>query len=257
MALTNGSIALTVVAISIFSFLVFAGLSRTCRSLVEVARGRSSFFNNFSTSPKAVNTWSMTSNWLHHRVAEYEGAGSPVWVLYNKRDFGLRENKPIQDLQKSWSIGVFIRSPTWSRVLEKQPTSSSWLYTTLIVLIATSLTEALSRVTHCCNNRLRRNSQFCREDNNYLLGNFFSRHGFSQKLQPPNTLLQLPIIREVSKDYDKCFTNMSSCASKMIDKGRWRISLFILLNSSWCMKGINCLRWVELWGHTRVLQASP
>ena len=64
-------------------------------------------------------------------------------------------------------------------------------------------------VTHCCNNRLRRNSQFCREDNNYLLGNFLSRHGFSQKLQPPNALLQLPIIREVAKDYDKCFTNMS------------------------------------------------
>ena len=34
--------------------------------------------------------------------------------------------------------------------------------------------------------------------------------------------------------------------SKMIDKGRWRIFLFILLNSSWCMKGINYLRWVEL-----------
>ena len=42
MALTNGSIASTIVAISIFSFLDFAGSSRTCRSLVEVAGGRSS-----------------------------------------------------------------------------------------------------------------------------------------------------------------------------------------------------------------------
>ena len=55
LALTNGSIASIVVAISIFSFLVFAGSSRTCRSLVEVAGERSSLSKNFFTSLKVLS----------------------------------------------------------------------------------------------------------------------------------------------------------------------------------------------------------
>ena len=73
-----------------------------------------------------------------------------------------------------------------------------------MVLIATSLTEALHALLQ----------QWIEEEfpipwrGQQLPVCNFSRHGLSQKLQPPNTLLQLPIIHEVAKDYDEHFTNM-------------------------------------------------
>ena len=44
-------------------------------------------------------------------------------------------------------MGVFMCSPTWTNVWEKQPTSTIWLYRTDKLRTATSLTKALSRIT--------------------------------------------------------------------------------------------------------------
>jgi hypothetical protein len=73
---------------SIFSFLR-AGASfyiLASFSLDEV--GRSFPFKN-ETSPKLSRTWQITSNLLHHLVAEYVGGGNPICVLHASLVLGL------------------------------------------------------------------------------------------------------------------------------------------------------------------------
>lgn len=144
-------------ASSIFNFLHLAGSRRISRSLLQVGAIVSALSKKLGDISKGIMK---SSNLLHRLVDEKEGGGSPVWVLQVSRVFGLRDNSPIQLLEKSSKTGIFIHSPTsficlcpwpgytpWTSFIEARScidTTSKWEGTSNSVNIAVIICLATS-----------------------------------------------------------------------------------------------------------------
>lgn len=111
----------------------------------------------------------------------------------------------IQDLKNSSKTWVCIRSPTWSNVCEKQPISITSLYSTFMVLMATSFTVPWS----CIEETTRFWAIESSVDSTVMSCNFFTCYRFSRKHHLADFLFDDLINIYVTQQNYESFTYMS------------------------------------------------